>query len=395
MAATNSRSGNASSAASDSDTGGGAQLGGRGVGQVVAPHVALGPPDKVGQRGVAADDDGIDPWRRRDERLGDGNADLGRRRGVERARLAEVGERSADAAHNVAALDRDLARERRGDRRIDRRHRVGRQVEAGEALGDDTLGSGDRRVVVERGVGVGGLEWEDLRVPVAAVGGDDDTRAGVVDAVAERLVAEPAEHRRVDDAEPLGGLRPIDLRRDRRHVERDAVAGFEPQPLQRHRALGGFEQQLLARYGIGVDRRAAAAVGRHVPAVALEDQRRLGAMAGEHVAVDLGEAGVGPAAGEPLEERRVAGVERGRPRYEIGAQVGDDRRGGDRVPARPAALGEAQPSPVRPDIAHEPRQLACRVGVERAGIGEDGGAHRLPVGARADRIGRGDRRPGG
>jgi len=48
-----------------------------------------------------------------------------------------------------------------------------------------------------------------------------------VDAIGECLIAEAAEHRRVNNAEPLAGFGPEQLFRDVRHVDRDTIARIE------------------------------------------------------------------------------------------------------------------------------------------------------------------------
>ncbi len=168
----------------------------------------------------------------------------------------------------------------------------------------------DERVAVVEGCVDGGLEGRGCAAPVAAVGGDDDLRLGVVDARVQRLGGEAAEDDRVGGAEPGarehrdGGLG------DHRQVDRDRVALGDPQ-------VGegvGRTLHLLVEVGVG-----------DVAGVALgltdEVDRHLVAAAGRDVAVDGVDARVELAVGEPLREGRVAPVEglgeRGAPR-EVG-----------------------------------------------------------------------------
>ena len=246
---------------------------------------------------------------------------------------------------------------------------------------------GDGHELVQRGVGVGGLVGHGLRVAPAAVGGDDQARTGVVDAVGQRLVREATKHRRVDQPQALGGLRPVQLRGDVGQVQRHALAGLHAQALQSDSALGGFQQQQLARDGPGLDRRAAAAVARQVPAVAFEVKRHLVAMPGQHVAVNLVEAGVGAPAFKPAPVRRLVAVEGALPGRKAGGQVGRDSGRAQRVPAGPARAVPGQPCAGRAHSGHEPVDLAPGdVAMERPRVGQRGGALLLPVGAAAQRV---------
>ena len=250
-----------------------------------------------------------------------------------------------------------------------------------------------RHEIVERRIGIGVLESGHLRVAIAAVGGDDHPRAGIGDTVGQGLVGEAAEHRSVNHAHPLGRFGPVDLRDDARHVQCHAVARLQAQRFKRHGALRHLQQQLLAADGEAIDRRALAAVGGHVPAVALKDQRGFIAVAGQHVAIKFREGGIGAAAHKPAPVRRGGTIETGVPRGEIPRQIRGDRRAGRRIPAVPAAIRAlGEPCAVRAAIGHEPMHVARgNRAVECAGICQRGGAHRLPIGARAHGIDHGNR----
>ena len=368
---------------------GGQQCFGCSGGEVVRPAVALGPPHQVGLRGVAHHHHGIHARWRGHQRLGHAGAHargLGR---VQPAGAAQFSQRAAHAAHRVAALHGHLAGQRVVD---DGQHLLGvglGQAHRGQPLCDGLAHGRHRHIVVQRRVGVGGLERHDLRVAVAAVGRDDDARTGVVNAVGKRLVAEATEHRRVDDAEPLGAFGPVHLSRNVGQVQGDAVTGLQAQRLQCQRAFSGLQQQRFTRDGVRIDRCATAVVLRHVPAVALEQERRLGTEARQHMAVDLVEAGVRQPALEPLPVRRLVVVEGASPRFERRAEVGTDRCAGARAPARPAAgaVIEVQPRTGRARAGDEPVDLPLRDGtVKGTRVGQCGGALALPVGTAAHRV---------
>ena len=298
-------------------------VGQRGVGEIMAPHIAI-TPDDIGHMGMIGNDHRIDARRGGDQCFGDGDADAGGLRGINQAFLTQFGQRPAQAAHHVTALDGNFALERR---RYDAGHggagRVGQaKIGPAQAVLKHPQRDIDRHIIVQRRIGIGGLERHDLGVAIAAVCGDDDTGAGIVDAVRQCLIRKAAEHRRVDDADALGRFGPVQLGRHVGHVERDAVAGLEAELLQCDGTLGGFQQQLTARDGDAIDRRAAAIVGGEIPAVTLEDEGGFRAVAGEHVAIELVEGGVGAATFKPAEVGRVIGVEGARPGHEIVAQIG-------------------------------------------------------------------------
>ena len=212
-----------------------------------------------------------------------------------------------------------------------------------------------------------------------------------MDAVRQRFVGKATEHRRVQDTQSLGCFGPIKLRWDIGHVERDAIARFQAETLQRDRTFGGFKQQLPAADGIAVDRRTPAIVLRHVPAVTFEDERGLVTMASENVAIDFVEAAVGSRAIEPAEMRRGIIIEGPRPGRESRRQIHNhgSSRGG--IPARPAGAIKADPhGPLRP--VHQPVQVAGGdVSMKGTRIGDDRVTRCFPVGTGQYRIGHGSR----
>ena len=68
------------------------------------------------------------------------------------------------------------------------------------------------------------LSGMDLAPAVAAVGGDERDGSGVVDAIAQRLGGEPAEHDRVHRADPGAGEHGDGRLGHHREVDRDPVA---------------------------------------------------------------------------------------------------------------------------------------------------------------------------
>ena len=132
---------------------------------------------------------------------------------------------------------------------------------------------------------------------MAAVGGDDELGVRVLDAGAQRVGAEPAEHHRVHRAEPGDREHRDDGLRDQRQVDGDPVA-------LRHAEAGEHVRgplHLGGELGVGD--------GAGVARLALEVDGDAVAVAGEHVAVEAVVGDVELAVGEPLRERRVAPVE--------------------------------------------------------------------------------------
>ena len=110
-------------------------------------------------------------------------------------------------------------------------------------------------------------------------------------------------------------------------------------------------------------------------------------MAGEHVAIQLVEGGIGAAAFEPAEVGRIVGIEGAGPGGEIFAQVSSHRRGGFRIPTGPLAISSAaQPSRSAGDDNQPMQILGSNPAVERARIRQHLGTHALPISTGAHRI---------
>ena len=111
-------------------------------------------------------------------------------------------------------------------------------------------------------------------------------------------------------------------------------------------------------------------------------------MPAQHVAIDFAEARIGAPADEPTPMRRLGPVERCRPRFEIGGEIGGYRIAGLRIPARPTAVFTAREPRARgPDIRDEPVHRPRRdFPVKRTRIGEHRLTHRRPIAAGTDGI---------
>ena len=142
-----------------------------------------------------------------------------------------------------------------------------------------------------------GLERGGGTAPVAAIGGDHDLDAAVLDAGGQGIGREAAEHDRVRGADPGAGEHRHHGLGDHRQVDRDPVAAVDAElgeGVGRLLHLGG---QLGVGDGPGVTRLALEVVGDPV------------AEAGLDVPVQAVVRGVERAVGVPRGERRVAPVE--------------------------------------------------------------------------------------
>ena len=135
---------------------------------------------------------------------------------------------------------------------------------------DTSVIDGRRR---ERLVG-GRLQGEHVAAAVAAVGGDQHLGLGVVDAVAQRVGAEAAEHDAVGGADAGAGQHRDGRLGDHRQVDVDPVADADAEALQHV----GEPLRLVEQVGVGER----AGVAR----LALPVEGDLVAPAGEHVAVE-------------------------------------------------------------------------------------------------------------
>src|SRR6266536_2469302 len=123
------------------------------------------------------------------------------------------------------------------------------------------------------------------------VGREDEARAARLDAIRERLRAEPGEHDAVDRADPDGGEHEDDRLGAGRHVQGDAVTLRDPHSSQRGRRALDVTEELD--------------VGEDAPLAALVrvDEGGAAALAARHVAIERGVAQVRPRAREPPEAR--------------------------------------------------------------------------------------------
>ena len=241
-----------------------------------------------------------------------------------------------------AVFPHDPLRPARGPRRVQHVQRVRR----GDRHAGNPLGGGHQLVVVEvaarrqhrpqlralqdddvgrrvRGLGQRrvqhGLVGDHAARLDAARGGDDDDRLRVVDAGRELGRGEPAEHHRVDRAEPGAGEHGDHGQGDHRQVDHDPVTPADAEPTQHT----GEARDLVEELGVG--ERGDRAGDRRVV-----DQGRLVAAAVADVPVQRVVTGVEHPAGEPPVQRRGVGVQ--------------DALGGD-VPLQ--ECGRVAPEPVR------------------------------------------------
>ena len=166
------------------------------------------------------------------------------------------------------------------------------------ALHDDDVF--DARCLLERFVG-DLLERDDRAAPIAAVGGDEHRCGRVVDAIAQRLGAESAEHHGMDGADARARQHRDRQLGNERHVERDAIALLDAERLQDVGELAHLPEEIEVRQRAPIAR------------LALPDKRRLVAAPGAHVAIETIGADVELAADKPLGVRRVP-LEHFRPR---------------------------------------------------------------------------------
>jgi len=150
----------------------------------------------------------------------------------------------------------------------------------------------DRRRLVHRDVGAL-LQRHHVAATPRTVGRDEELRLGVVDAVAQRVGREPAEHHRVRGADARARQHRDGQLRDHAQVDVDPVALLDAQVLQRVRDPRDLVEQVLVGDRAGV-------AGLTLPVV-----RDLVAVALEHVAVDAVVGDVELAADEPLGEGDV------------------------------------------------------------------------------------------
>ncbi len=173
--------------------------------------------------------------------------------------------------------------------------RVPGDVAAGALVDDhvlDGIAATQRQRLVDDG-----LQRQLLAAAQLFVGGDHGHGAGVLDAVAQRLRREAAEHHRVRRTDARAGLHRDHALDAHRHVDDDAVALLDAARLQCVGELAGLcQQRLVADLG-------------DLAVVGLEDDGGLVAQALFDVAVQAVVGDVELAVLEPLEERRVALVE--------------------------------------------------------------------------------------
>ena len=219
------------------------------------------------------------------------------------------------------------------------------------ALDDDDVA--DRRRVLQRLVGHL-LERHQLAASIAAVGRDQHRALRVVDAIAQRLGAEPAEHDAVHGAEAGAGQHGDGQLGDQRQVERDAIALLHAEPAQHVR------ERVHVAVEIEVGERAA------VAGLAFPDDRRLVAARRADVAIQAVGRDVEAAAAEPLRVRRRP-LEHARERRDPLELVGE--AGPERLRIRGGAGVDAGIVGVRRGGERRGRRKGAVLGQERGDLG--------------------------
>ena len=179
------------------------------------------------------------------------------------------------------------------------------------------------------------LEIDDLAAAPAAIGRDQQRRAGILDAVLERQRGETAEHDRVNRADARAGVHGDDRFGRHRHVDDDAVARLHAERRERIRESADVGVQLAVRHVA------------HVARLADEGDRGLvAALLEMNVEAVVGDVEL--AVGEPAIVRRLRFVERDRKRL-VPAQFGLRMAGPEslvvarRLGAHPFDVGGLEP----------------------------------------------------
>src|SRR5581483_1029351 len=131
---------------------------------------------------------------------------------------------------------------------------------------DDTLYA---RASARQGLIGGCLELDDIAATPAAIGGDHELRAGILDSVLEGERREAAEHDRMDRTDAVAGMHRHDRLRNEGHVDDDPIATAYALSLESIRESADFRMQL------------AIAHATNVAGLPLENQRRLVPLPGQ------------------------------------------------------------------------------------------------------------------
>jgi hypothetical protein len=218
-------------------------------------------------------------------------------------------------------------------------------------------------------------EGDDLAAAVAAIGGDDDLRVGIDDALGDRGGGEAAEDDAVGRADAGAGEDGDRELGDHGHVDGDDIALLDAEGFQRVGALARRNLKLavgelldLGVVGVVVGRDRVAGVRRD--GLALPHEADEIAEAGLDVAVDAVVTGVEFSAGEPL---RIGGLPikdpgEGLEPGEVFCFLGPEALG-----VADAARVESLVIPHRRDVVVAEAELGGGLGGEDAGLVEEGG----------------------
>src|SRR5271166_2983766 len=149
-----------------------------------------------------------------------------------------------------------------------------------------------RGTILERAIDTA-LELDLLAAAPSAIGGDAKDRFGVVDAIAQGLGGESAEDDRMDRADARAGEHRDHCFGNQRHVDRNAVAGFNSETLEGVTTLTDLVGEHL--------------IGQHpgVARLAFPDKRRLVAAGSAQMAIEAIVRNVELTADEPFGEGRI------------------------------------------------------------------------------------------
>ena len=155
-----------------------------------------------------------------------------------------------------------------------------------------------------------GLECRRRTSPIPAVGGDHEASTGVEDSIGDGVGSEAPEDDRVGGTHASTGEHGDYCFGDHRHVDRHAVARFDPELLERMGRLRHSSEELTVGDVLGIALWLPHPVEGHLVGLAIG-----------HVAIEAADGGVQRAVGKPASEGRLpleGGSERGGPRQHLG-----------------------------------------------------------------------------
>ncbi len=137
------------------------------------------------------------------------------------------------------------------------------------------------------------LQRDDAAATKAAIGSDEEARAGIVDPIAQRLGREAAEDHGVHGADARAGEHRDRELGNERQVDGDAIAAADAERLQDVRELADFAMQVVVGQGAPI------------AGLAFPHDRRLVAASGAEMAIETVDRRVDRPADEPLRVWRI------------------------------------------------------------------------------------------